>query len=82
MLNNEVAIGRRMNGAEICILVSSARSSGYEPCISTHPTQTSLMLILIERSESYLNLLSARRREDFDLRVAVWYPGLSARPCD
>jgi hypothetical protein len=74
MLNNAVAIGRRMNGAEICILVSSVRSSGYEPCTSTHPAQTSLRLILIERSESFLNLLSERRREDFELARSKMVP--------
>jgi hypothetical protein len=60
MLSSEVAMGRRMKGAEKCIFVPSARSFDYESCASTHAGRHPMYLILIERSESFLNALPDR----------------------
>ena len=55
MLSSEVAMGRRMKGAEKCIFVPSARSLDYETCSGNHSGSNHVPLILIERSESFLN---------------------------
>ena len=66
-LNNEVATGRRMKGAEICILVCSARSSSHELRATGHPGRIPFPAILIQVAESYLNM------------VAGWFPGCHLR---
>jgi hypothetical protein len=57
MLSSEVAMGRRMKGAEKCIFVPSARSFDYETCSGNQSGSNYISLILIERSESFLNAL-------------------------
>src|SRR5579863_5457140 len=57
-LNKEVATGRRMKGAEICILVSSAGNSSYKPCARINHTPISDMHMLIEKSENRLKVSS------------------------
>ena len=71
MLNSEVAMGRRMKGAEICIFVPSARSFEYESCASTHSGRYHMYLILIERSESFLNALPDRFPKNL---MRGWWP--------
>ena len=59
MLNSEVAMGRFMNGAEKCIVVSSARLLGQGFCANTGSAHVSRKTILVQHTESFLNAVTA-----------------------
>ena len=80
MLNSEVAMGRRMKGAEKCIYVLSAQSSNHGLSVKTTTTQIIDTPILIEPTESFLNLLPAY--QEFNQTGAQSCPGNSPHSRD
>src|SRR5580704_2425882 len=71
MLSSDVATGRRMNGAEICILVRPFPNC--EPCTGSFPVEGQPILILIGRPECLLKVFSRASR---DWPVTVSNPGI------